>query len=233
MERRSLALASIGLLAAAVSACGEDTPPGYVPPTINPARNPTMTFFVSSAKNMTGNLGGLAGADRICQDLADKAGGVGKTWRAYLSAERGGPNDGPVHARDRIGNGPWKNANGKMIAANLTDLHTRVLGDHLVFVDENARKINGQWAGSPTPNEHDILTGSNPDGTVAPGKTCADWTSASVDLKAQVGHSDGLGPMMNPSAPYNSWNSSHENMNCSDTAPRGGAGHFYCFAVLN
>jgi hypothetical protein len=231
MERRSLALISIGLVVSAVSACGEDTPPGYVPPTINPARNPTMTFFVSSQKNMTGNLGGLAGADKICQDLAERAGGIGKIWRAYLSAERGGPNGGPVHARDRIGAGPWKNTNGKVIAANLEDLHTKVVGIARDFVDEDAHQINGQWAGSPVPVEHDILTGSNPDGTVLPGKTCADWTSDAQDLKAQVGHSDGLGPMMNPNPPYNSWNSSHENAGCNDTAPRGGAGRFYCFAA--
>ena len=108
MKRRSLSLFSASLLALFATACGEDTPAGYVAPTINPARNPTMTFFVTSEKHLTGNLGGLAGADRICQTLGEAGGGLGKIWKAYLSAERG-PDGGPVHARDRIGRGPWLN----------------------------------------------------------------------------------------------------------------------------
>ena len=226
---RIFSLVTLGALAVSGAACDE-TPPGYVPPTVNPQRNPIMTFFVTSKKNLTGNLGGLEGADRTCQELADAAGGVGKTWRAYLSAEKGGPNGGPVNARDRIGNGPWRNYNGLVVASNLTELHSRT-GDSNIFRDERAIQVNGQWADSPKPNEHDILTGSQPDGTLLMGKTCADWTSESADLKAQVGHSDGLGPMMMTTGTYSSWNSSHENESCANTAPRGGAGRFYCFAV--
>jgi hypothetical protein len=100
-----------------------------------------------------------------------------------------------------------------------------------VFIDEMGGKINGQWAGSPPPLQHDVLTGSNGDGTLLVGKTCADWTSDSADDTAQVGHTDGLGPNMNAAAPYSSWNSAHENGGCDDTAPRGGAGKLYCFAV--
>ncbi len=229
MKFTSLSLATVGLLALSGGACGEE-PAGYAPPAISPQRNPVMTFFVTSKKNVTGDLGGLEGADRTCQELAEASGGVGKTWRAYLSAERGGPDGGPVHARDRIGAGPWKNYNGLTVASNLAELHSR-LGSENIFRDERALRINGQWAESPGPNEHDILTGSQPDGTVLAGKTCADWTSSAADLKAQVGHSDGLGPMMATTGTYTSWNSSHENAGCNDTAPRGGAGRFYCFAT--
>lgn len=188
-----------------------------------------LSFFVTSDKSATGDLGGLAGADQRCQDLADAAGAGAKTWRAYLSAEKG-PDDLPVHAKDRIGAGPWFNANGVMIASDLADLHTKD-GDHTLFVDEYGEMINGQWADSPKPNEHDILTGSNVDGTLVAGKTCADWTSADPALFAQVGHSDGLGPMMNDAPMYRPWNSVHESGGCNDTAPKGGAGRIYCFAV--
>ena len=241
MKRRSLSLLSTSLLALFAIAC-EDMPPGYVPPTINPARNPIMTFFVTSEKHLTGNLGGLASADRTCQTLGEMGGGVGKTWKAYLSAERG-PDGGPVHARDRIGRGPWFNANGLRVAADVASLHDPAVrkGDPIVFIDEQARKINGQWDTMLMPNEHDVLTGSNPDGTVFVGGTCADWTSESPDLRATVGHSDGLGPMMNPEPPFSSWNSSHQQpatnamrmAGCANTAPGGGAGRFYCFAVTN
>lgn len=186
-------------------------------------------MFVSSTGSPTGDLGGLAGADQRCQDLADTVGAGGKTWHAYLSVENG-PNDQPVHAKDRIGAGPWYNAALVMVAADVADLHTK-LGDAALFLDEHGEKVPGQWEGSPDPNEHDILTGSNKDGTVAPGKTCADWTSDDPALFAQVGHSDGLGPMMSDAEQYRSWNSVHENGGCHDTAPKGGAGRVYCFAV--
>ena len=190
-----------------------------------------MTFFVTSEGSMNGNLGGLAGADARCERLAQAAGAGDKTWRAYLSAERtSASDDAPVHARDRIGDGPWHNAKGMQLAADLTALHALASGNAELFLDEKGQKVNGQWAGSPTPSEHDILTGSTAAGMVMAGKTCGDWTSDSAMLAAQVGHSDGLGPMMNPNPPYNSWNSSHENGGCNDTAPRGGAGHVYCFA---
>ena len=95
---------------------------------------------------------------------------------------------------------------------------------------ERGQRINGQWTGSPSPVEHDILTGSNPDGTLAPGLTCEDWTSASTTVAAQVGHSDGLGPGQSAAGSLSSWNSAHVNQDCSNTAPRGGAGRIYCFA---
>jgi hypothetical protein len=204
-----------------------------------------MTFFVSSQKNMTGNLGGVMGADMRCQTLAAAVGLGSKTWHAYLSLEHDASNgNGPTNARDRIGAGPWFNAQGVMLAANVTALHMRT-GDPAVFLDEHANMINGQWTGSPPPIEHDILTGSNADGTLAPGKTCLDWTStlAAADagvpdggelLVARVGHTDGFGPMCSTATTPNnltSWNSAHDNAGCSDTAPRGGAGRIYCFAI--
>ena len=190
-----------------------------------------MTFFVSSEGSMTGDLGGLAGADARCERLAQAVGRGSATWRAYLSAE-GESDDGgtPIHARDRIGAGPWHNQKGQLLAATLTALHALPSGNADLFLDEKGAKVPGQWMGSPTPNVHDILTGSTADGMLEVGKTCESWTSASADLTARVGHSDGLGPMMNPDPPYNSWNSSHENAGCNDTAPRGGGGRIYCFA---
>jgi hypothetical protein len=190
-----------------------------------------LGFFVTSATSATGNLGGLPGADATCQRLATAVGRGRRTWRAYLSAERDPANASlPVNARDRIGTGPWFNANGVLIASNLTELHART-GDSTVFVDERGQRINGQWTGSPSPVEHDILTGSNPDGTVARGLTCGDWTSGSADAVGQVGHSDGMGPGQSTAGTLSSWNSSHTNLNCSNTVPRGGAGRFYCFAA--
>ena len=189
----------------------------------------TTSFFVTSATSVTGNLGGLAGADATCQRLATAAGHSG-TWRAYLSVERDPANGNqPTHARDRIGSGPWYNANRLLIANNVAELHSRT-GDAELFVNEHGLRINGQWTGSPTPNEHDILTGSNADGRVAAGSTCADWTSDSASVIGQVGHSDGMGPNQSTAGALSSWNSAHSNQNCSNTAPRGGAGRFYCFA---
>jgi hypothetical protein len=189
----------------------------------------TTSFFVTSTTSVTGNLGGLTGADATCQRLATAAGHDG-TWRAYLSVERDPANGNqPTHARDRIGNGPWFNANRVLIANNLAELHSRT-GDAELFVNEHGLRINGQWSGSPTPNEHDILTGSTGDGRVAAGSTCSDWTSDSASVIGQVGHSDGMGPNQNTAPPLSSWNSAHTNLNCSNTAPRGGAGRFYCFA---
>jgi hypothetical protein len=189
-----------------------------------------MTFFVTSATSVTGNLGGLAGADATCQRLAATVGEGSKTWRAYLSVEHDAANGNqPTHARDRIGQGPWRNANNVVLAKDLAELHART-GDAAVFVDERGQKINGQWTGSPSPVEHDALTGSNADGTVMVGQTCGDWTSASTTLTAQVGHTDGMGPGQSTAGALSSWNSAHANQNCSNTAPRGGAGRFYCFA---
>jgi Protein of unknown function (DUF1554) len=191
---------------------------------------PSMSFFVTSATSVTGTLGGLAGADATCQRLAAAAGQGGRTWRAYLSVERDPANaNQPTHARNRIGAGPWYNASLALVANNLTELHSRT-GDVAVFVDERGQRINGQWTGSPAPVEHDILTGSNADGTVAPGLTCADWTSDSAAVRAQVGHSDGMGQNQSTAGTNSSWNSAHANQSCSNTVPFGGAGRFYCFA---
>ena len=217
------------LLAAALLAfgCDDDGEDGDSP--ANPTPGQTMSFFVTSTKSATGNLGGLAGADSRCQGLAAAAGFGGKTWRAYLSAERDPSTGQPVDAQSRIGTGPWFNANGVMIARDLAELHAR-RGDAEIFVDERNQMIPGQWPNSPRPVEHDILTGSTADGRLIPGMTCNDWTSASPDLAAQVGHSDGLGPGGSAAGTLSSWNSSHANQNCADTAPRGGAGRLYCFA---
>jgi hypothetical protein len=202
--------------------CDEDSPTA---PT-----GPSVGFFVTSATSVTGNLGGLSGADATCQRLATSAGHGARTWRAYLSVERDPSNNNqPTHARDRIGTGPWYNTNLTLIANNLTELHART-GDAAVFLDERGQRINGQWTGSPSPIEHDILTGSNADGTLAAGLTCGDWTSDSTTLAAQVGHSDGMGPAQSTAGALASWNAAHTNQNCSNTAPRGGAGRIYCFA---
>jgi hypothetical protein len=206
------------------TSCGDDESP------TSPSASSSMGFFVTSVTSATGNLGGLAGADVTCQRLAAAVGQSARLWRAYLSVERDPANGNrTTHAKDRIGAGPWLNANGVVVANSLGDLHSRA-GDANVFVDERGQRINGQWTGSPGPVEHDILTGSNADGTLAPGLTCADWTSAAPDVTAQVGHSDGMGPNQSTAGTLSSWNSAHTSLNCSNTAPRGGAGRFYCFA---
>ena len=190
-----------------------------------------MSFFVSSAKSKTGNLGGLRGADRICQLLASAVGLGDKSWRAYLSVERDPDNDNkPTDARSRIGTGPWSNANGVVVAKDLAELHARK-GDADLFVDESGQRIPGHWPGSPKPVEHDILTGSTPEGRVMAGRTCNDWTSEAADVQGQVGHSDGLGPGGNSFWRYSIWNSTHENRSCARTASLGGAGRIYCFAA--
>src|SRR5262245_54110455 len=168
---------------------------------------PALSFFVSSDTSKTGNLGGLKGADERCAKLA-KAAGSTRKFQAYLSAEKtSASDDKPVHARDRIGKGPWFNAIGVMLAKDVTALHAIKSGDAALFLTEKGGRINGQWEGSPTPNEHDVLTGSDAEGKVLTGKTCKDWTSEESGIFAQVGHSDGLGPMRNPNPPYASWNS--------------------------
>jgi len=196
-----------------------------------PPQSPNMTFFITSSGPGKGaDLGGLEGADRQCQTLAQAAGAGNKTWRAYLSVERDADNGNrPTDARSRIGNGPWLNAKLAPVASSLTELHARK-GDSTVFIDEKGQPINGQWPGSPSPVEHDIMTGSAADGTLLAGLTCGDWTSDSTTAVGQVGHSDGLGPNGDTSGALSSWNSAHSNLNCSNTAPRGGAGRIYCFA---
>ncbi len=215
--------ASVIVLLALTASCSGDN-------TTGPSSVRSVSFFVTSTTSTTGNLGGLAGADATCRKLAGPVGLSARDWRAYLSVEHDASNGGrPTNARDRIGSGPWYNANLDLVANNVAELHART-GDAAIFLDEHGRRINGQWIGSPSPVEHDMLTGSNADGTVAAGLTCADWTSASTSIAAQVGHSDGLGPNQGTTGTLTSWNAAHTSLNCADTAPRGGAGRFYCFA---
>ena len=143
--------------------CDKDTPAA--------PSGPAMTFFVSSATSVTGNLGGLAGADALCQRLATAAGAGDRAWRAYLSVEHdAGHGNQPTHARNRIGIGPWHNAKLALVANNLDELHSRT-GDAALFIDERGERINGQWTGSPGPVQHEILSGSNAVGTLATGLT--------------------------------------------------------------
>jgi len=197
----------------------------------------SLSFFVTSTTH-DGDVGGLAGADGICQTLAGNASAAGKTWRAYLSAANGGT---PIHARSRIGAGPWHNASGAMIAADLTELHG-LIGDPDVFVTETGDKVNGQWNGSngqngAPANEHDIMTGSDSQGMLLLEAelttTCDDWTSNALTPGPQVGHTDGMGPMMDTSQPrFTSWNGGHAARGCSaaDLSMTGSTGRFYCFA---
>jgi len=191
------------------------------------AQQNQMSFFVSSAGSGNGaNLGGLAGADKICQNLATAAGSRGKTWHAYLSAAAA--NGQPaVNAKDRIGNGPWYNQKGVMIAKSVADLHSdanNIKKD--TALTEKGTVVNGV---GDTPNQHDILTGSQPDGrayTDGMDHTCNNWTSNNMGT-AQLGHSDKQG------GNNGSWNSSHPSRGCSqpNLVSTGGAGKFYCFAV--
>ena len=186
------------------------------------AQPPTgpMSFFVTSqGSGNGGDLGGLAGADEICQNLAESVDQGHVTWRAYLSTQ----GDNAVNARDRIGPGPWFNANGYRVGADLESLHNLMhrIGAE-TGLDERARVIPGSFA---VPNRHDILTGSTSDGRAYPqgeDMTCNNWTSSSDDGKARVGHHDFAG-----------WASSHNSRGCSQDAliSSGGDGLLYCFAV--
>jgi hypothetical protein len=192
-----------------------------------------MTFFVTSVGVGNGaNLGGLAGADAHCQKLAAAAGAGNRTWRAYLSASASG-GQAAVNARDRIGKGPWHNSKGTMIARDLGHLHGDTIEEarlgNLITknnaVTEKGALVNGV---GDTPNMHDVLTGSQPDGrayTDAGDHTCKNWTS-NGDGIAQLGHSDRNGGGI-------SWNSVHPSRGCSqdNLVATGGAGLFYCFAA--
>jgi hypothetical protein len=197
------------------------------------AQQATMTFFITSTPiGNGGNLGGLAGADNQCQTLAQAAGAGAKTWRAYLSTQ---PADGKpaINARDRIGKGPWTNAKGAVVAKDVADLHGANALTKQSALNEKGEVINGR---GDTPNRHDVLTGTQPDGTAfAAGddKTCKNWTS-SVQGSAIVGHSDRIG--LRDDEPSKSWNSSHGSRGpdggCSqnDLKSTGGDGLLYCFA---
>jgi hypothetical protein len=188
----------------------------------------TRFFVTSRGPGNGGNLGGLAGADAHCQMLADAEGAGDHAWRAYLSASA---TDGQaaVNARDRIGTGPWYNALGSLIAANVEELHSEKANINKdMAVSERGDTVNGV---GDTPNQHDILTGSSPDGTAYSAEddlTCRNWTSGS-EGRAQVGHHDRRGL----EAGVNAWSSVHPTQGCSqqDFEATGGAGLFYCFAI--
>ena len=194
-----------------------------------------MSFFVTSAGSGKGaDLGGLDGADKHCQMLAQGAGAGSKTWHAYLSTQAA---DGKpaVNAKDRIGAGPWKNAKGETIATSVADLHSpnNKLTKQTALT-EKGQPVNGR---GDQPNTHDILTGSQPDGTAFPAgedRTCGNWTSSTKGA-AMLGHHDRMG--LRDDEPSKSWNSSHPSRGqeggCSQDALKstGGAGLLYCFAT--
>lgn len=192
-----------------------------------------MTFFVTSVGSGKGaDLGGLEGADRHCQSLAATAGAGTRTWRAYLSTQASGGQPA-VDARDRIGRGPWRNAKGEEVARDLDELHGAAPNlTKQTALTEKGEAVNGR---GDTPNQHDILTGSQPDGTTFAGaedRTCGNWTRSGAEGAVMVGHHDRQG--LNDAPPAKSWNSSHPSRGgCSQEALRGtgGAGLLYCFAA--
>jgi hypothetical protein len=198
------------------------------------AQQANMRFFVTSSGSGKGaDLGGLAGADQRCQQLAQAAGSSGKTWHAYLStqAANGQP---AVNARDRIGNGPWQNAKGVVIAKSVDELHG---ANNLTKQTALSEKGNPTKGRGDSPNEHDALTGSTMDGRAFPpgeDRTCKNWTS-STQGSAMLGHIDREG--LRDDAESKSWNASHPSRGsdggCSqaDLRSTGGAGLFYCFAI--
>ena len=191
--------------------------------TVGAQQKSSMTFFITSAGPGKGaDLGGLEGADKHCQALATAAGAGSHTWHAYLSAS----SPKPVNAKDRIGSGPWTNVKGVVVATNVADLHS----DKNKLSKENSLTEKGEVVNGrgDTPNKHDILTGSNMDGTLAADATCNNWTS-SAEGSAMVGHHDRQGGGTNPT----SWNSAHPSKGCSQENLRGtgGDGLFYCFAA--
>ena len=197
------------------------------------AQQNQMSFFVTSAGSGNGaNLGGIAGADKICQNLAAAAGAGNRTWHAYLSsgAAAGQP---AVNAKDRIGKGPWMNVKGVVIAKSVADLHSD--NNNLkkdTALTEKGTVVNGV---GDTPNQHDILTGSQSDGTLAMGAdggpaTCSNWTAATDGMgAAQLGHVDRMGR----GATGSSWNNAHPSRGCSQAnlVATGGNGYLYCFAT--
>jgi hypothetical protein len=191
------------------------------------AQDTSMSFFITSeGSGKGGDLGGLDGADAHCSTLAEAAGVTNKTWRAYLSTQEEGKRG--VSARDRIGQGPWVNAKGEVIAANLDQLHLSPNIVKTTALDENGELVNGR---GDKPNRHDILTGGMSDGTaffpnVEDDRTCGNWTS-SADGSASLGHHDRHG------GGNTSWNAAHNSRGCSqeDLSKTGGAGLFMCFAI--
>ena len=192
-----------------------------------------MSFFVASTVPGTGNLGGIAGADQICQNLAQAAGAGGKTWHAYLSQQAQG-NTPRVNARGRIGPGPWYNAKGQLIASNVGDLHGDQQRDRnnlrqATALNEKGEVVPGGGV-QGVQNEHDMLTGSDSGGrafTDGLDHTCNNWTSDTDTNRAMLGHHDRNGNA------NTSWNMAHMSAGCSKQAliNTGGAGKFYCFAI--
>ena len=188
-----------------------------------------MSFFITNAGPGNGaDLGGIEGADRHCKVLAEASGSTGRTWRAYLST-LGRNGKSAENARDRIGTGPWHNAKGVLVASNVEELH----GDNNFLGKENSLSEKGVMvnARGDTPNMHDILTGSMPDGRVSSDTTdttCDNWTSSSATGSALVGHHDKQGGGVRPT----SWNSAHPSRGCgqANLQATGGNGLFYCFA---
>src|SRR5688572_31142349 len=191
------------------------------------AQQKDMSFFITSQGLGKGaDLGGLKGADAHCQALAKAAGAGGRVWRAYLSTS----GSRPENARERIGLGPWKNAKGEEIARNVEDLHANSKISKQTGLDEKGQPVNGR---GDSPNRHDILTGSQPDGRAFPvdrDTTCSNWSN-SGEGSAVVGHHDRVG--LSDTEAARSWNSSHPSRGCSQDALRssGGDGLFYCFAA--
>jgi hypothetical protein len=204
---------------AALTACGS-----------MPGGKAGMSFFVTSANPGKGaDLGGLNGADTHCQVLATAAGAGKRTWRAYLS-QQAMVGAVAVNARDRIGKGPWVNAKGVVVAANVEQLHSANNINKQTALNEQGELVNGR---GDKPNMHDVLTGSQPDGRHIAGtvdSTCGNWTQ-SGDGAAMVGHHDKMG--LDESAPAKSWNSSHLSRGCGMDALKasGGSGFYYCFAA--
>ena len=213
---------SIGIVlagACALAGCGDMTM--HAP---DAGAKSGMTFFVTSSDSGHGaDFGGLAGADKHCQMLADAAGAGGHTWHAYLSTQ--GPN--AVNARDRIGKGPWRNEKGVVIANNVDELHGNNNITKETALTDKGQVVNGF---GDTPNRHDILTGSRPDGTAFPGAddtTCGNYTSNADTGSVMLGHFDRTG------GGNTSWNSAHASRGCSQPGlvGTGGAGLLYCFAA--
>ena len=213
---RNTTLASIALLALGL-ACGAQ------------GQQSSMSFFVTSAGSGKGaDFGGLEGADKHCQALAAAAGAGGKKWRAYLSTSASGSSPA-VNAKDRIGKGPWQNAKAVVVAKDVNELHGNNNLTKQTALNEKGAVVNGR---GDTPNQHDVLTGTQPDGTAFAGaddKTCGNWTK-SGEGSAIVGHHDRTG--LDTTPPALSWNSSHATRGCSDDGLKstGGAGYLYCFA---
>jgi len=240
--RKSIVLSAVSItLLASAALVAQAQQPAPAPPAV-------ISFFVAVNANQTGNLGGLAGADQMCQTQAQALGGANaaRTWRAYLSQEQRG-NTPRINARDRIGPGPWFNVKGTLVASNVADLHGDQQRDRNNVQKANVLDVKGEvipGVGVPqgTQNEHDALTGSDPQGrafTDGLDHTCGNWTSDGLALpqanpnfpaeraRAMLGHTDRTG------GGNVSWNAVHMSQGCSKAAlnATGGTGRFYCFAT--